>query len=157
MDSPHEEFHAPQRADQPKTTNQDFDYPTDADKPKAHEYMEPDWSEDHPIPVYVVERPEIPQLQEWSSERFLTVDTSAVQVAGSRRNRNRLVIRNEGPDPVYLDREQGVMPAFSYRLAANEREELFHNAQVWARCDVGKSATVSVVQEYTVPLDKHNV
>lgn len=152
-----QEYIAPLRADQPETSNQDFDYPTDADKPIANEFPEPDWSENNPIPVYVVERPEIPQVLNWSSERFLTVDTGAVQIAGSRRNRTRMVIRNEGPDPVFVDPEASVMAAFSFRIAANEDLELLHNASVWARCDVGKSATVSVAQEYTVELDKHHV
>lgn len=153
MSTPHE-YEAPTRAEQPPTSNQDFDYPTDADKATANEFDEPDWSEANPIPVYIVERPEIPQILDWSSDRATIVDTESDQIAGARTNRTRIVVRNEGPDPIFIDRGPETMPAFSSRLAANEREEMFHNGAVWARCDTGKTAVVSVIQEFTVELDK---
>lgn len=145
-----EDYEAPKRGEHVETTNQDFDYPTEVDK--EPELPEDVWSEDTPIPVYIVDRTETPELQNWSSERFQVVD-SAIQLAGARRNRTRMVVKNEGADPVFIDPEQSVTSAFSFRLAANEEVELLHNASVWARCDATESAQVSVIQEYTVSLD----
>jgi hypothetical protein len=149
------EYDAPERVDQPKTSNQDYDYPTDADK--GFEPLKPDWDESNPIPVYIVERPEIPQKLDHATDRILVTALKSEQLAGSRENRTRLVLRNEGPDPVYIGPTSDVMPAFASRLAINEREEFFSNASMWARCDPTKTATVSIVQEFTVELDTHRV
>lgn len=146
------EYEAPNRGEQiTHGTNQDFDHPTDADT-QSEQLAEPDWSEDNPIPVYIVRTPEVPQVTDWSSERFVVSD-SAVNVAGSRRNRTRAIVKNEGTDPVFIDPQQGVNSAFSFRLAANEEIELKNNGPIWARCDATKTCTLSIVQEYNVPLD----
>lgn len=144
-----QEFVAPQRVDQPPTTNQDIDFPTEADK--EPQPLEPDWSEDRPIPVYVVDREETPQISEWSSVRFGVTD-QPVELAGSRRNRNRLLIRNEGVNEVYLGNDMTVN-SMNYGLPANAEVEMLHNGSVWARCASGESATVNIIQEYTVELD----
>lgn len=149
-----EEYVGPDRGETVETTNQDYDYPTTSDKPG--DLYKPEWGDDNPIPVYVVERPRQPQITEWSSERFIVAD-SAVQIAGSRRNRVRMVVKNEGTDSVYIDPTQGVNAAFSFRLAQNEEVELTNNGQVWARCEATDTATISVVQEYDVPLDDRHV
>lgn len=148
------EYVAPTIAEQPPTSNQDIDYPTEGDKDAL--FPEPDWSEDNPIPVYVVERPETPQVLEWSSLRVPVTD-SAIQLAGGRRNRTRVVVKNEGTDAVHIGRDEQVSDAFNFRLAANEEIEMLHNGAVWARCASGDTATVDVIQEYTVELDSRNV
>lgn len=147
------EYVAPQRVDQPETTNQDYDYATDADKEPA--IAQPDWSEDQPIPVYIVERPAIPQILDWSSLR-VAVGDQPVQLVGARRNRTRTIVKNEGPDPVFVGQDMTIN-AMGFRLAANEREEFLHNDSIWARCDAGKTGTVSVLQEFTVELDSPHV
>lgn len=146
------EYEAPNRGEQiTHGTNQDSDYPSENDTQPEH-LAEPDWSEDNPIPVYVVRTPEVPQITDWSSERFIVSD-SAVNVAGSRRNRTRAVVKNEGPDQVFIDPQQGLSSAFSFGLKLDEEVELKHNGAIWARCDSGDTATLSIVQEYNVPLD----
>lgn len=145
-----EEYEAPTIAEQPPTSNQDIDYPTDADT--EPEPMQPDWSDDNPIPVYIVERPEIPQVLDWSSQRMPVTD-NAIQIVGARRNRTRVVVKNEGTDAVHIGRDEQVIDAFNFRLAANEELEMLHNGAVWARCASGDTATVNVMQEYTVELD----
>jgi hypothetical protein len=146
------EFEAPKRGEQINHgENQASDYTAETDT-QAEPLMEPDWSEDNPIPVYIVHTPEVPQITDWSSERFVITET-AVNVAGSRRNRKRAVVKNEGPDPVYIDPGQGVGSAFSYGLKLDEEIELKNNGAIWARCDATDTATLSIVQEYDVPLD----
>lgn len=149
-----DEYVAPTIAEQPPTSNQDIDYPTDADTEPAP--LQPGWSEENPIPVYMVERPEIPQVMEWSSQRVPVTD-NAIQIVGARRNRTRVVVRNEGTDAVHVGRDEQVTDAFNFRIAANEDLEMLHNGAVWARCASGDSATVNVMQEYTVELDTRNV
>ena len=154
MNNSAEEFEAPDRGEQiTHGTNQDFDYPADTDT-QPEKLAEPDWSEDNPIPVYIVNTPEVPQISDSSYERFIIVDSS-VEIAGKKRNRTRMIVKNESQSTaeVYIDKSQAVTTAFSFRLNAGDELELKHNDSVWARCDTGDTATVSVVQEYNVPLD----
>lgn len=145
-----EEYDAPNRGEQVADTVQDYDYPTDADK--EPELMQPDWSEDQPIPVYIVERPETPQILDWTGNRFV-IGENAVEIVGARRNRTRTIISNEGTDAVFLARDMAVSTELNLRLAANASIEMLHNGAVWARCASGDTATVDVLQEYTVELD----
>lgn len=149
------EYEAPERGEQiTHGTNQDSDYPSEADT-QPEQLAEPDWSENNPIPVYVVRStPEVPQIQDSSYSRYTIVD-SAVEIAGSKRSRRRMVIKNESQSTaeVYVDRDHTVTPAFSFRLNAGDDLELKHNDAVWAKCDTGDTAAVSVLQEYDVQLD----
>lgn len=145
-----DEYDAPDRGEQVADTVQAYDYPTDTDK--EPELMQPDWSEDQPIPVYLVNRPEAPQIFDWTGGRFVITE-SAVEIVGARRNRTRAVITNEGTDPVFLGRDMAVSTELNFRLAANASIEMLHNGAVWARCASGESGTVNVLQEYTVELD----
>lgn len=139
--------------------NQDYDYPADQDT-KPVDFPEPDWSADNPIPVYQVDRPQIPDIVEWSSNRITIVD-QPVQIIGANRNRLRALIQNEGGGAVYIGPDMSVSTAMAYKLnvAANYTIEMTHNSDVWARCAAGDSAVVNVLQEYTVNLDnaKHHV
>lgn len=145
-----EEYEAPTRAEQPPTSNQDIDYPDQDDK--TPEVMEPDWSHDQPIPVYIVERPEAPQVLDWSGLR-VSVTANAVELVGARRNRTRCIIQNEGTNEVYLRRDMAVSTGLDFAVPANGSIEMLHNGSVWARCATGESATVNVLQEFTVELD----
>lgn len=146
-----DEYVAPTRAEQPPTSNQDIDYPGPDDV--TPEAMEPDWSEDRPIPVYIVDRQETPEIQDWSGLR-VSVTGNAVEVVGARRNRTRTVIQNEGPNEVYLRRDMAVnTTGLDLAIPVNGSLEMLHNGSVWARCSTGESATLNVLQEFSVELD----
>lgn len=136
--------------DRTPDTNQDYDYPTDADK--QPDFPEPDWSHDQPIPVYVVERPEAPQVLDWSSTQ-INVTANAVEILGARRNRTRVIIKNDGTNAVIIGKDMALNTALNFSLSANEQIEMLHNGSVWARCAAGETATVNVMQEFTVELD----
>lgn len=136
--------------DRTPDTNQDYDYPTDADR--QPDFPEPDWSEDKPIPVYVVERPETPQVLEWSSNQIGVTDR-AVEIAGARRNRTRMIVKNDGADTVYIGRDMALNTALNFTVKSGEQIEMLHNGAVWAKCASTETATVNVIQEYTVELD----
>lgn len=146
-----QDYEAPTRAEQPPTSNQDIDYPGPEDvTPQA---MEPDWSHDQPIPVYIVDRQETPQFEDWSGIR-VAVTANAVELVGARRNRKRCVIQNEGTNEVYLRRTMDVnTTGLDFAVPANGSIEMLHNGSVWAKCAAGESATVNVLQEFTVDLD----
>lgn len=150
-----QEFDAPERGEQINSgENQAFDYPTDTDNRKI-EYAEPDWSEDNPIPVYVVKgEPDIPVVNNASYERYAITD-AAVEIAGAKRTRTRMIVKADAgnTDEVYIDRDVNISTAFSYRLDKGEQVELRNNDRLWARCASGKTGNVSVLQEYDVPLD----
>lgn len=146
-----QEYDAPTRAEQPPTSNQDIDYPGPQDTTPVAET--PDWSHDNPIPVYLVERPQTPQVQDWSGLR-VSVTANAVELVGARRNRTRCVIQNEGTNEVYLRPTMDVnTTGLDMAIPANGSVEMLHNGSVWAKCSTGESATVNILQEYTVELD----
>lgn len=151
-----QEFHAPTRGDDQvySGSNQDFDYPTDADNKKV-EYAAPDWSEDNPIPVFIVKgEADIPVINNASYERYALTD-AAVEIAGAKRTRTRMIIKADkgNTDEVYIDRDVNISTAFSYRLDPGEFVELNNNDRLWGRCAPTKTGNVSVIQEYDVPLD----
>lgn len=137
--------------------NQDFDYQTEEDN-KPVEYAEPDWTHDNPIPVYIVETgtAEIPVVNDASYERFTITDVAS-EIAGSKRTRTRMIVKAEkaNTDEIYIDRNQSVNTAFSFRLDAGESVLLENNDRLWARCAPTKTALLSVIQEYDVPLDTY--
>jgi hypothetical protein len=153
MSVPPPEYVAPIRGEQVDESVQHYDY---ADQNAAVESLpDPGYSDDTPLPVYIVSEAQTPEINMWSSSRMAVTDNPSVHVTGARANRTRLLIRNEGESPVHISRSQDVNIALAFRLKLDEMVELLHNQDVWARCATGGVATISVVEEYTVELDKH--
>lgn len=113
-----------------------------------------------PVPVFLVnpDNPETPRIN-WAANRS-KIGQDAVMIAGSRIERVRMLIQNEGGGAIYIgptaqsvraDDAAGAL-GFGYKLnvAANYVIELTHNAQVWARTAQGDSAVVNVLEEWRV-------
>lgn len=147
------EYEAPARGDAvPQQAGEDIDYVGEA--ATVDDYPKPDWSEENPIPVYDVSRQDTPELIEWTASRGPVSSAAAVQLFGARRNRNRAVLYNAGPNSVYLGQNDQLNRELSYELAMGAALELTHNSAVYARCVDAETAVVSWLQEYTVSLDK---
>lgn len=147
-------YEAPERGEDVHLESWERDYPTDEDTTIV-EFPEPDWSAAEPIPVYVVNPASAPEVKDWSSSRAY-VTTQPVEVAGARRNRSRLFIRNEGPDDCYIGGDATTVSAgHSYKVGAtNDRViELWHNSSVFALCASGDEATLNIIDEYTVDMN----
>lgn len=136
-----------------ESTNQDVDYPV-AGEP-IQEWRHPDdWTNENPLPVYQVQLPNPQSISQWSGERFFVDSGQPVELAGAKRNRTRLLLKNKGPNSVFLNDNSSVNTALAYELAmGDEPLELRHNSNVWAKCATGETASVSVVQEWDVDMD----
>lgn len=128
------------------TSDTELEYPTE---PYPVE-VDPDAHDDAPIPVVVVDSVEPSDYRDWSGEPFLVDENRAIHIAGARPNRARMVIRNNGPDTVYLLRNAVSGVAFGFPLATGADIEMTHNFDVWAICAATDTASIGVLQEYVI-------
>lgn len=127
------------------TSETELEYPTE---PYPVE-LDPDAHDDAPIPVIVVDSSDPSDYTDWAGEGF-TVDTVPIHIAGARDNRKRLLVRNTGPDTVFLTRGAVSGVAFGYPLPIGAEVEMTHNRDVWAVCANTESAVIGVIQEYVI-------
>lgn len=146
------DYEAPTREEQPPASTPADDFPG-PDAP-VQDFPAPMFSDIDPVPVFDVTPAKEPELIRWSSERATIDEFTAVQIAGGRKNRTRMVLTNEGPEAVYLGPNMQVGVGFSFSLFGPVNQlELFTNEEVWARCAPGETAVIGIIQEYAVELD----
>lgn len=132
-------------------------YATDAEQLDPTHYGYPHADGEHgadhdptrPTPVVLVEPPpEMRSFTDWNSATH-SVGTEPIQIGDASRRRRRFVVRNmDAANPVFLTRmgsDNNAMSAF--QLPAGQREEIFHNAQIWAFATDAAPVTVSYYAE----------
>lgn len=125
-----------------------------ADNPDEYVITEGIADDDHdPIPVIVVDTITPSDFIDWGGEPFNISGENPVRIAGSRNNRVRLVIINNGPDTVYLIKSSVGSAFTGAPLPVNANVELTTNRDVYATCLVTKTALVGVIQEYVIDDD----
>lgn len=130
------------------------DYSVDASNdPDEDDFGWPDDGVD-PLPVYLTEVPPQDQsLVKWSSSRYTVRDTPA-QIAGNNLNRKSVLLVNHSTaNDLFVSHEQDTPVAFSGKIEPGASLELTSNTRVYARCNSGLTAEVSVFQEYVVNED----
>lgn len=127
------------------------------DYPSAGEiepYPEQPIELDEPLPVDTgATVPASEEPKDWSCSTVTVTDARHVQLAGVDNQRTRLFIRNnDAANAVFIGRGQ-TDPIFTmYQVEPGDFVELFHQRAVWAVCDSGLTAVVSVLQEF-IPQD----
>ncbi len=114
-----------------------------------------------PLAVRVVEGEDRSvEPMDWNGRRVYVDDARPVKVVGRNINRRRLVIRNDdATNPVYLGRTENESVSSMFELAADESGanraeiEMTHQSEVWAICDSGGTALLSIMAEY-IPQEK---
>ncbi len=138
------EQHGVESPDKPKTT------PGYGDT-IAVEY-EPEQPEPEPVPVYVVNR-NARERRDWSVQNWPVdyQDPQPVQVAGLDERRISLVLRNKGPNPVYINKTpEGANVAFGWELKIDTERAVDAQTPVYANVDLGASTQAAVVQTLSV-------
>lgn len=127
------------------------DYPDNPDEFLITEGIADD--EHDPIPVIVVDTISPSDFVDWAPEQFAISGENPIHIAGSRNNRTRLVIINNGPDSVYLIKGAVSGSFTGAPLPINANVELTTNRDVYAACLATKSALVAVIQEFVIDDD----
>lgn len=125
------------------------DYPTEAEVEVDDDYGWPA-ADMEPIPVYITEVPPVDQkITDWNAATIVVSDGEPIQLTGANRNRTRLLVRNnDAANSVRLSRDAITPGYLAYTLPAGANVEMLHNSGLWAACDAGETAEVSVLTEY---------
>lgn len=101
--------------------------------------LDPAQPRQEPVPVYITNR-DARERRDWSVQKWplnAALSTRAVQIAGVDERRISLLIRNDGPDAIFLNKNpEGATPAFGWELPSGEREEIDAQTEVWANVDI---------------------
>jgi hypothetical protein len=84
----------------------------------------------------------------WHTNRFTVDGVDTVEIAGYQPGRRRALVRNSGPNTVYIGRQYNVDATFGYPVPSGAESELTHEQAMWAACAAGESADVAVLLEY---------
>lgn len=146
-----QEYHPPTWRMTPEERTQieappDYEVPGDEETPDVA-VADEDASE--PLPVTIVDSPAPREAWRWSGSRYPINADRATRVAGQDLVRRRIVLHNnDSANSVFL-LSNITQPVWSaYQLAPGETLELLHNGDVWAICDTGDTAELSVASEF---------
>lgn len=151
MSNAPDEYQAPDRGEQVLSETPASDFP--GKESTLVPFPDPDFSDMQPVPVYDV-TPDADPEQVLFSATSMTITSEAVEIAGAKPSRKRLVILNTGPDSVTIGPDQGISAVFGFILPINQSITLENNARVFARCAATKTAGLSIIQEYGLNVDR---
>lgn len=105
----------------------------------------------NPVPVYITEPvPRDGSIRNWGP-MSATITNKPERLAGSDRNRVRMIVTNNSTDKVvYLARRFGDLSINAYPLNFGRDVELTHNDEVWAFCLSSDTAPVGWFTEYNL-------
>lgn len=85
----------------------------------------------------------------WTADRY-RIASEAVPVVPYQPGRRRLVIRNLGPNTVYIGNGYGTDSKYGFPIPSGEREEWFNESAMWAACAATETADIGVSLDYDV-------
>jgi hypothetical protein len=126
-----------------------YDVPDyDDARPVVFEIAEP---EPEPIPVRVVGE-HSREMHDWALTKLPLNEARAYQLAGRDLRRTSLMVRNEGPDSVYVSPDNNVATYLAIELGPGDSLNLSTQNDVWGTVVTGQTAVVLVSTEFKMEL-----
>lgn len=85
----------------------------------------------------------------WTATRY-SIAAEALLVVPYQPGRRRVIVRNLGPNTVYLGKDYGTDSKYGFPLPSGQREEWEHESEMWAVCVSGETADIGVSLDYEV-------